>query len=331
MSESEPDAGGGGSAAPEPKRLGLPEMALRVARALSRVERRVLTLQLLEDEAEEVTFRRKGIRWTGLSWDRMVSASLFVSGGFQGDEVRAVGNWMARHGRFDHGRDVVVDVGANLGTTAIPFARARPDCRVVAIEPVPDLFAVLCRNVADNGLTERVLCIQAAITASGVERVQMVLPVHNSGAGELRREGRAPSFARRHAVRGIVEVPAAGLAEVLQTHAITPDRIAFVWSDTQGSETEVIVSGGPLWTGGVPLFVEFDPQALDGTSGTEAAAARHFARFVPAVRLMTGTAGAEPRPIGELAAFCREMGTRGHDVLLLPEEPAPTGRRSAPA
>jgi hypothetical protein len=159
----------------------------------------------------------------------------------------------------------------------------------------------------------------------------MVLPVHNSGAGELRREGRAPSFARRHAVRGIVEVPAAGLAEVLQTHAITPDRIAFVWSDTQGSETEVIVSGGPLWTGGVPLFVEFDPQALDGTSGTEAAAARHFARFVPAVRLMTGTAGAEPRPIGELAAFCREMGTRGHDVLLLPEEPAPTGRRSAPA
>ncbi|MBT5263535.1 MAG: FkbM family methyltransferase [Rhodospirillaceae bacterium] len=50
--------------------------------------------------------------------------------------------------------DVVVDVGANVGTLAIPFAQmVGPDGRVVAFEAQPFVFQMLCTNFVLNQLT----------------------------------------------------------------------------------------------------------------------------------------------------------------------------------
>ena len=297
MSDREPEAGGSRTPSDGPERLDLPELAWRVSRALSRAGRRTLALRLLEGEAEELTFRRKGTRWTAFPWDHTVSGSLFVFGSFQGREVRAVLGWMARHDRFASPRDVIVDVGANIGTSTIPFAQGRADCRVLAIEPVPDIFGVLCRNVADNGLAGRVTCVQTAISVSGRDRVQMILPTGNGGGGELRRPDRPASFATRDGVRGVVDVPAAGLTAVLDTEGVRPDQVVFVWSDTQGCEADVIASGSALWAGGVPLFVELDPMTWGGPEGAEvisAAAMGHFTGFIDAETLMADAAAASP-------------------------------------
>ena len=335
MSSAEPGAGDTPPAPTGGRRLGLPDLAWRVIGALSRAERRALALRLLDGEAEEVTFRRRGTRWTAFPWDRYISDSLFVAGGYQEREARAVLEWMARHGRFAPPRDVIVDVGANIGTSTVPFALGRPDCRVLAIEPVPDVFAVLCRNVSDNRLAGRVTCVQAAVSADGRDRVEMILPTENGGGGERRRRDHTPPFAARAEVRGRVDVPAAGLSAVLDAHGVPPERVAFVWSDTQGSEVDVIQSGAALWASGVPLFVEFDPETWDGTAGGRAlhALARwHFASFIGSEPLMADR-GVAPRAVGELESYCDAMGVRGHDVLLLPAgigDPPGAGRR-APA
>ena len=47
--------------------------------------------------------------------------------------------------------DRFVDVGANLGTYAIPAAIK--GCRVLAIEALPDNYTLLCQSVAKNALT----------------------------------------------------------------------------------------------------------------------------------------------------------------------------------
>ena len=48
---------------------------------------------------------------------------------------------------------VVVDVGANVGALTVPLARrAGSDGIVVAIEPQPEVFQLLCTNVVLNGL-----------------------------------------------------------------------------------------------------------------------------------------------------------------------------------
>lgn len=62
---------------------------------------------------------------------------------------------------------VVVDVGANFGLYAVSAALyARPHGRVFAFEPAPNAFALLQRNIADNGLGELVTARPFAVAAS---------------------------------------------------------------------------------------------------------------------------------------------------------------------
>jgi len=59
-------------------------------------------------------------------------------------------------GYFDHGvslgqGDVVIDVGANVGVFAVRALRRYGLSRVVALEPVPDIYAILQKNAEDFG------------------------------------------------------------------------------------------------------------------------------------------------------------------------------------
>ena len=151
-----------------------------------------------------------------------------------------------------------MDVGANAGTTAIPLAQR--GFRVLAIEPVPRTLAYLLENVRDNGLDGLVTGVQAAISRPG-PRVDMVLG-GGLGQSEVRLSSDQETLVdSQYRVTASVSVPAAGLSEILDDHAVATNEVAFVWCDTQGSETEVIASGTELWSSGVPLYAELWPAA----------------------------------------------------------------------
>lgn len=298
----------------------MPALAWRLAETLPHAERRKLALRLIEADAEEIVFRRGGCIWTGFAWDRIVTGNLFAHGSIQRAEIEAVLAWMKRHRRFEPPRDMIVDVGANIGTSAIPIARST-DCQVVAIEPVPELHAMLCRNIAANGLGGRIQTVAAAIVSGRGKRVRMVLPSENSGAAEVVRAGRKASFEGKLPIRRSMTVRATGLDALLAERGIEPKRIAFVWADVQGSECDVIESAPELWAAGVPLFCEVDPGlwANGGdTKGFLRQALQHFSRFIPVTALI-GKARPKAGAIGELPAFCRTLGPMGSDVLLLSE------------
>ncbi|HEY2889925.1 MAG TPA: FkbM family methyltransferase [Dongiaceae bacterium] len=303
-------------------------LAWRLCETLPRAERRKLALRLIEADAEEIVFRRSGCTWTGFVWDRIVTGNLFAHGSIQGDEIEAVLAWMKRHRRFAAPRHVIIDVGANIGTSTIPFAKGTA-CQVVAIEPVPELHAMLCRNIAANGLAGRVHPIAAAIVSGRRKRVRMVLPSENSGAAEVVHSAREASFEGKLPIRRSMTVRAIGLGALLAECGVDPQRIAFVWADVQGSECDVIESAPGLWAAGVPLFCEVDPGLWangDDAKGFLRQALQYFSSFIPVTAL---TGRARPRAIGELPAFCRSLGPMGSDVLLLGEGKAP--RRANPA
>ena len=56
-----------------------------------------------------------------------------------------------------HG-SLCLDVGAHIGLTAITVAELRPDCRVVAFEPLPQAHARLRQNISTNGIDEHRSC-----------------------------------------------------------------------------------------------------------------------------------------------------------------------------
>ncbi len=59
-------------------------------------------------------------------------------------------------GYLDHGvtvapGDTILDVGANIGIFGVRAVQRHAGVRVYALEPVPDIFAVLARNAKDHG------------------------------------------------------------------------------------------------------------------------------------------------------------------------------------
>lgn len=56
------------------------------------------------------------------------------------------------------GATQILDVGANIGWYTARFAKRQPSSRVYAFEPLPVSYAYLQRNIAINGIADRVSC-----------------------------------------------------------------------------------------------------------------------------------------------------------------------------
>ncbi len=98
--------------------------------------------------------------------DAFIGRSLDLYGEWCDDETFVLGH-IVKAG------DVVVDVGANIGTHTVFFAqRVTPVGLVIAFEPQRLIFQTLCGNVALNGLTN-VVTFQAAV---GEARGKLTFP-----------------------------------------------------------------------------------------------------------------------------------------------------------
>lgn len=289
-------------------------------RRLSTNRLRVLAWRALAAAgARELTFERDRVRWTVPAGEDLIGFSIFQCGGFQQEEIGAVLGWMRAAGLPSAARDVFVDVGANIGSTCIPVARAC-GCRVLAIEPVARNVRLLRTNLEANGLAARIHVAQCAVLrAPG--RVTMALMDDQSGGHFVRRGGvgAAPGIA----IDGYEEVAGNGLAAIAHAAGIDAGQIALVWSDVQGCEAEVVESGAPLWARGVPLWAEVEPVSLErqgALAGFADLMARHFDRFVTAQELMRRGPAARPAPIAEFGAVVRGITPQqgNIDALFLP-------------
>ena len=215
--------------------------------------------------------------------------------------------------RKDFARPVMVNVGANIGDVALPLSRSGK--HIIAIEPNPETFARLQRNVRQNGLARQITCCNVAIAEkSGTAELVVTADPGNSelsdGHGRLGFDG----MDKR---RGSVTVKTEGLDILLESLGIRPDQVALVWSDTQGFESHVIASGSSLWRSGTPLWVEIWPKGLACHGGLPyflELCRTHFTRVMPLERL-----GNEPEPIGALDAIVAGLGSAEFtDALLVP-------------
>jgi len=275
-------------------------------RARTHIRRRV-ALEYLSRFRSEITFRRNGFLWTG-SPSCTITRAIFIDGQHQDVYIDFLGKWI--HGD----RTVIVNVGANIGDTALPLSRAGK--RILAIEPSPETFRRLQHNVRNNGLDNAITCSQVAIsaTAGTAELIIAAQPGNNEILGESGSVG----FDGEDRRRGVVSVPTMPLDSLLSSFQVTPDQVALVWSDTQGFESQVIESGAGLWANGVPLWVEVWPKGLDchgGTGRFVQLCKQNFKQFSTAGQIRMA-----PQPIEALESTVAELKEHGEstDILLIP-------------
>lgn len=216
-------------------------------------------------------------------------------------------------------RNVIIDVGANIGSTCVPLVR-ETGCRALAIEPVAENFRMLKMNVESNRLGERILLAQKAIRCAP-GHIRMCLTKANSGGHFVCGNGAAEIAPDD--VAGYEDVEADTLSTIITSVGLSADEIALVWADVQGCEAEVIESAAHLWEMGVPLWAEVEPLSLtrqESLATFATPAAVHFDRFIDARNLVRWGDKAHPVPIGELESLIRAITPEqiNTDVLFLP-------------
>jgi FkbM family methyltransferase len=133
----------------------------------------------------------------------------------------------------------ILDLGANYGAFTLLAATAAPNANIVSVEPFPDTFEKLCRNIAANGLQDRVRCWPVAVadgtgtrgmsTAGEVSHKRTLLPVGENGGERC------------------VLVNTVSLGEVLERvrTELQVDHIDLVKMDIEGDEHELLPDISP--------------------------------------------------------------------------------------
>lgn len=139
-----------------------------------------------------------------------------------------------------------LDVGANIGTSAVAAVKLAGFTDVVCIEPEPANVALLEVNLDLNGVPGRV--VQAAAYSSE-GKGKLYLKRSNSGANFLDFKSKKT-----------------GLMVPLVTLDQLEVRPGLIWIDAQGAEGHILAGAGSL-VGTCPIVLEFYPKGLDATGG----------------------------------------------------------------
>jgi FkbM family methyltransferase len=194
--------------------------------------------------------------FTFYSNDSGIGRYLFCFGEYESDLTTGVIDLLKANGRLTPS-SILLDVGANIGTTCISVVRSQAIRQAIAIEPVPANFELLQKNIGDNQLTQQIVARQLAISTSS-DSVTIELSPNLHGDHRVRMQ---PSTAHmqelfHEGARQTISVPAVTLDQLLTQLSVKPADISLVWIDVQGHEGHVIESGHDLFAHRPPTMIE---------------------------------------------------------------------------
>ncbi|MEI2779518.1 MAG: FkbM family methyltransferase [Tetrasphaera sp.] len=137
--------------------------------------------------------------------------------------------------RQDYGSErprVVVDIGGNIGLTAVYFLTRRPDSRVYVFEPVPNNLNTLRANV--SAFADRCVVSEQAVGVTGGVAEFLVEPVG--------RYGGLREYTRGDYDFTVISVPCLTIADALRQVLHTEGSIDLVKIDTEGSEEALVAA-----------------------------------------------------------------------------------------
>ncbi len=161
-------------------------------------------------------------------------------------------------GYLQNSRDIVIDVGANIGATSIPLAKHFSQAQFYLYEPHPLVFENLRNNVSFNKLSN-VYVHNAAITNSANKSLPFYAQknTHNFGLS---------SFKLNHDIEhyDVIDVDCLSLDSIFLNNE---GSIKLIKIDTQGHELEVLLSAKKIIIRDRPVILfEFESEYFESKS-----------------------------------------------------------------
>jgi len=151
--------------------------------------------------------------------------------------------------------DVILDIGANIGTASIPICR-ETGCELAAIEASKETAALLLRNIALNQVKAHVGVVALSSNDAAGQFLKLHLRDGNRGANSL-VEDWSPS----RAVSAYELVPTMTLDQYIE-QSLFAARIKLIKIDVEGAELDVVLGGKSfLERNTAPILMEYRPDA----------------------------------------------------------------------
>jgi len=119
----------------------------------------------------------------------------------------------------------ILDLGANIGLSAIYFARQYPGSRLACVEPVPENVRLLIRNLKDNA-------VEAEVIAAAVDAKDGLVAMERGAADYGHKIAAAASLAVW------LEVASVSMRSIL--HLLGWDRVGLLKIDIEGHESVLL-------------------------------------------------------------------------------------------
>lgn len=258
---------------------------------------RQLLVQSLPERVLEMTTDCGDHRMTFSPHD-YIGRKIYRKGHFERGSVKRLRAQLAAENQPIAGR-VLLELGGNIGTQTVYWAKENLFSRIVSIEPDPRNFARLERNIRQNDLSGLVTLVQVAAGETEGEIDFFQNPDNHGKSSALQSSPRD----RR------LTVPVRPVDGILADLGLTPADIGLVWMDIEGYEPVACRSMRGLMEAGVPIYMEFSPDFY----GPEA----------PAFRQSLATAYAraflflEDRPVQPMRTADLPLDIGQYDVLLM--------------
>jgi FkbM family methyltransferase len=242
-----------------PREPSLPTILDDTAALMRRKFARLLW-KLRSASAATVTFPTNIGRFTVPAHDHAIGWRLFHTRDYEPELVSAVSAVLPSLPDWAPSQGTLLDIGASIGVISIRLLSLGLFNTAIAVEPEPQSFSLLIRNVAQNALQHRVVCLNCALS-DRPGAITLHTDPRDRGLTHVvphpreTRPGTAPART--------ISVQATTLDQMLNDLPTSMVRlINLVWIDVEGYEARVFAGALHALSRPIPTVAEFFPQAM---------------------------------------------------------------------
>jgi len=208
---------------------------------------------------------RQGV-FTVNTRDNAIGRSLFTKGQFEYDFSLQALTFLKEKGFVSPQAVTLFDVGANIGIISVGLLCKGLVAKAVLVEPEPNNFDLLLKNIEANGLKSKTICMPFALgDSNGV--LDMEISPDNLGDHRVRRtESLVGGVLGNEAARQKVKVNVVSLKELMGLPQVVEKNWTFenpvLWIDVQGFEGYVFNGAKEYLSKGIPTVSEVWPEGI---------------------------------------------------------------------
>jgi len=217
-------------------------------------------MQIARLAALAILVKRRPIRKVtraSLCWEldlrEGIDLSIYLTGYFQRRVTRQIlANLPATNATF-------IDVGCNRGAISIPVASRRPDCQIIAIDPVPEVLNKLIETQRLNPLIDNIVPVCEFLSSSAAVTTSDVPKVVDASWNVFSRTWSSDSSCASPLATGVAR--SVSLDALCERRALV--NIAVIKIDVDGFELEVLKGAVETLHRWAPiLIIEWAPGSL---------------------------------------------------------------------